>query len=60
MWIYNPFIGQLVFVIVPPKSLTTDGSLLFGDTTTGDINLDTGDRTNDTSLVDNGSRVIAQ
>lgn len=60
MWIYNPFTGQLVFVIVQPKTYISDGLVQFGEGTTGDISIDTGTRTNDTSVMDSGSRVVTE
>ena len=60
MWIYNPFTGQLVFVIVQPKNYISDGEVSFGDNVGGDISIDTGQRTNDTSVMDNGSRVVTE
>lgn len=60
MWTYNPFTGQLVFVMVQPKTYTPDGMVEFGQGTTGDISVDTGQRTNEASVMDNGSRVVAE
>lgn len=60
MWIYNPFTGQLVFVIVQPKTYISDGAVNFGDNAGGDISIDTGTRTNDTSVMDSGSRVVTE
>lgn len=58
MWIYNPFIGQLVFVIMQPQALVADGLVNFGENTTGDISIDTGDRTVTESVMDSGNRLV--
>lgn len=60
MWIYNPFTGQLTFVAVQPKSYISDGLVEFGQDTLGDISIDTGNRGNESSVMDSGSRVVTE
>lgn len=55
--LFNPFSGnfELVPIIVIQTVNVISGQLSFGE---GDLSLDTGDRSNDESIVDNGDRVI--
>jgi hypothetical protein len=56
-WRFDAQAVEIVFVIdtnVPIES----GSLIFGDEIGSDLNVDTGLRDNDTSIVDNGLRII--
>jgi hypothetical protein len=56
-WRFDPQSIDLVFVVdtnVPVVS----GSIEFGNEIGSDLAIDTGERENDTSIVDNGLRVI--
>jgi hypothetical protein len=55
--LFNPFSGnfEIVPIIVIQTVNIVSGELSFSE---GDLSLDTGDRTNDQSIVDNGDRVI--
>lgn len=59
MWIYNPFTGQLVFYAKAPVTYIPDGQIDLSGFDS-DITIDVGDRTNDTSVIDQGSRVVAE
>ena len=55
--LFNPFTGnfEIAPTIIVQTQQIVSGALLFEE---GDLNLDSGDRTNENSLVDNGDRVI--
>lgn len=58
MWVFDPFSGTFKFVEMPAETGSiVDGNLDFG-TATSDVTLDTGLRTNDTSTIDSGNRII--
>lgn len=60
MWVYDPFSGTFKFVPVIESTdgtLAANGSFDFGSGS-GDLSLDTGDRTNDTSTIDSGDRLV--
>jgi hypothetical protein len=56
MWKFDSSAVDLVFVQTP-EDIQPAGSLDFG-AVSSDISLDTGERTNDNSIVDNGERLI--
>lgn len=56
-WIFNPQNVDLVFV-VDTNTQVVSGSIQFGDEVTADLAIDTGDRDNDSSIIDSGLRVI--
>lgn len=55
--LFNPFSGNFesVPIIVVQTQMIVSGELSFSE---GDLTLDSGDRTNETSVVDNGDRVV--
>ena len=58
MWVFDPFSGTFKFVEMPAETGSiVDGNLDFG-VSSSDVTLDTGDRTNDTSTIDSGNRII--
>jgi len=56
-WKFDPQSIDLVFVNVTTQ-MVESGSLDFGSEIDSDLAVDTGDRENDTSIVDNGLRII--
>ena len=56
-WRFDPQIIDIVFV-QNPDQIQVSGAIDFGQEGTSDISIDTGDRTNDTSILDQGERVI--
>lgn len=55
-WKFNAYSIDIVWVVTSTE-LVESGSLDLGSSTS-DLSVDTGDRTNDTSLLDQGLRVI--
>lgn len=56
MWKFDASTVDIVFVQINTQSVVS-GEMNF-DNASGDLLVDTGDRTNDTSIVDQGLRVI--
>jgi hypothetical protein len=56
-WKFDPQSVDLVFVNITTQ-MVESGSLDFGSEIDSDLAVDTGDRENDTSIVDNGLRII--
>ena len=56
-WKFDPQSIDLVFVNITTQ-MVESGSLDFGSEIDSDLAVDTGDRENDTSIVDNGLRII--
>jgi hypothetical protein len=56
-WKFDPQSVDLVFVNITTQ-MVESGSLDFGSEIDSDLAIDTGDRENDTSIVDNGLRII--
>lgn len=56
-WKFDAQIGDLVF-IVKPDDVSDPANITLGDAGLSDLNIDTGDRTNDGSTLDQGQRVI--
>lgn len=56
-WKFDP-ISQDIVWIETVETVVTSGSIEFGSAINGDISLDTGLRTNDTSIIDSGLRVV--
>jgi hypothetical protein len=56
-WRFDPQAVDLVFVSFGTQQIVS-GEVSFGEEIGSDLLLDTGERTNDTSIVDGGLRVI--
>lgn len=56
-WRFDAQAVDLVFVIDTSVPIVS-GNVDFGNEITSDLNIDTGDRTNDSSIIDNGLRII--
>jgi hypothetical protein len=56
-WKFDAQAVDIIFVIDTTSQIVS-GSIEFGDDLTSDLALDTGDRDNDTSIVDSGLRII--
>jgi len=56
-WKFDAQAVDIIFVIDTTTQVVS-GSIEFGDDLTSDLSLDTGDRDNDTSIVDSGLRII--
>jgi hypothetical protein len=57
MWRYDYTIGDIIFFEVSTQNIV-DGEVVFGDEINSDLEISLGDRDNDTSIVDQGLRVI--
>lgn len=57
MWKFDPTTVELVWVVVPSE-LIFDGLTEFGDSQDSDLEISFGERENDSSVVDNGNRII--
>lgn len=57
MWKYDYTIGDIIFFEVNSENIF-DGAVAFGDETNSDLEISCGDRENDSSIVDQGQRVI--
>jgi hypothetical protein len=59
-WRFDPTLGDIVFAVsVTQASESSDpANITFGDSGTSDLSLDTGDRTNDGSTLDQGLRIL--
>lgn len=57
-WKFDPTEGDLVFVFTSGAGIEEAASITYGDTSSSDLIVDTGDRTNDTSTIDQGDRII--
>ena len=55
MWKFDASEVDIVFIQINTTSITS-GEISYGDG--GDLIVDTGERTNDTSIVDQGLRII--
>lgn len=56
-WKFDPQIGDLVFFI-KPDDVSDPANVTLGDAGLSDLAIDTGSRTNDSSTLDQGLRVI--
>ena len=56
-WKFDAQNVELVFVQISTQQIVS-GSIEFGDEIDGDLIVDTGERTNALSIIDNGLRVI--
>lgn len=56
-WKFDPISVDLVWVETTDL-VVQSGSVDFGNSVLGDIAIDTGSRTNDTSIMDSGLRVV--
>ena len=56
-WKFDPMTVDLIWVETTDM-LVQSGSIDMGNSVLGDISIDTGSRTNDTSIVDSGLRVV--
>lgn len=56
-WRFDPFLIDLVWM-PPVQTITELANVNFGDQAGGDLTIDTGDRTNDISDIDQGLRVF--
>lgn len=56
-WKFDAQNVELVFVQISTQQIVS-GSIEFGDEIDGDLIVDTGERTNTLSIIDNGLRVI--
>lgn len=56
-WRFDAQAVDLVFIIDTSVPIAS-GNVDFGNEITSDLSIDTGDRTNDTSIIDNGLRII--
>jgi hypothetical protein len=56
-WRFDTQLGDLVFVI-KPDDVSDPANITLGDSGTSDLAIDTGNRTNDSSILDQGQRVI--
>lgn len=56
-WKFDPFSEDVIW-IETVDTVQTSGIIQFGGAIDGDISLDTGNRTNDSSLIDSGLRVM--
>ena len=56
-WKFDAQNVDLVFVQISTQQIVS-GSIEFGDEIDGDLIIDTGERTNTLSIIDNGLRVI--
>jgi hypothetical protein len=57
MWKYDYTIGDIIFFEVATENVV-DGEVIFGDDVNSDLEMSLGNRDNDTSIVDQGLRVI--
>lgn len=56
-WRFDPFLGDIIWVPAG-QTITELADINFGDQEGGDLAIDTGDRTNDISNIDQGLRVF--
>ena len=56
-WKFDPQVLDIRWV-VEPEEVITEGVLDLGEVVNADISVDTGERTNDSSILDQGLRVI--
>jgi hypothetical protein len=57
-WRFDTQLGDLVFVVVSGGEASDPANLTLGDSSTSDLSIDTGERTNDSSTLDQGLRII--
>lgn len=56
-WKFDTQIGDLVFII-KPDDVSDPANITLGESGLSDLAIDTGDRVNDSSTLDQGERVI--
>jgi hypothetical protein len=56
-WRFDTQLGDLVFVI-KPDDVSDPANITLGESGISDLSIDTGNRTNDSSILDQGQRVI--
>lgn len=56
-WKFDPQYGDLVFTLLVGEA-SDPANVTCGESVSSDIAIDTGDRTNDTSTLDQGLRII--
>jgi hypothetical protein len=57
-WKFDATLGDLVFVVVSSGEVSDPANLSLGENGTSDLEIDTGERVNDGSVLDQGLRII--